>query len=269
MCPRDFQQELGSDLTQVAGLLSQFSAVLAGFAFAGALLVVERFHSDDVLNRPIAALITSFMSLLIATFLYATVAGEEYGSTRAAALNAVTGVIFATGLLMMVNGVTRLLTATRPSIPTGLLKLLVLAVPLTTLAYLDTVTITLISTLDCNLLDLASARFAAIAIATLYFAAVIGWLWWRWDAAPTGLLAWACRPVVQRRYERVVVIAVVATILLAAVVTRLPRDLYFSPLAASLAQAAVAILLTFYTVGLQSHTVSATGPRRVTTQKPE
>jgi hypothetical protein len=253
MCPREFQDALGSDLTEIAGLLSQFSAVLAGFAFAGVLLVLDRFHGDDALTRPVGALIASFMTLLIATFLYATAAGETEGTSRAATINAITGVIFATGLLMMVNGVARMLVAARPTVPTGLLQLLVLAVPLTTIAYLDTLAITLVSTLDCDVLDLASARFAAIATATIYLAGMTVWLWWHWDTEPRGLLAWAGRPEVQARYEQAVVIAVVAFVLLGALVTRLSPQLQFPALLASLGPAAIAALLTVYTAGLQSH----------------
>jgi hypothetical protein len=264
MCPTEFRDALGSDLTEIAGLLSQFSAVLAGFAFAGVLLVLDRFHADESLNRPVGALIASFMTLLIATFLYATVAGETQGTTRAATLNAIAGVIFATGLLMMVNGVTRMLVAARPTVPKGLLQLLVLAVPLTTIAYLDTVTITLVSTLDCDVLDVASARFGAIAVATIYLAAVTAWLWWRWDTEPRGLLAWAREPELQGRYERLVVVSVVAVILLGAVVTRLPPELHFPALLASLGPAAVAALLTIYTAGLQAHVSRVAADARTT-----
>jgi hypothetical protein len=253
MCSREFREALGNDLTEVAGFLSQFSAVLAGFAFAGVLLILDRFYGDDTLTRPVGALIASFMTLLIATFLYATVAGETTTTTRAATLNAVSGAIFATGLLMMVNGVTRMLIATRPTVPTGLLQLLVLAAPLTAITYLDTVTITLVSILDCDVLGVVSLRFGAIAAATIYLAALTGWLWWRWDAPARGLLAWGGKPHVQERYERIVVVSVVAVILLGAVVTRSPRDLHFPALVASLGPAVVAALLTVYTIGLQAH----------------
>jgi hypothetical protein len=261
MCPREFRDALGSDLTEVAGLLSQFSAVLAGFAFAGVLLVLDRFHDDEAMTGPIGSLVASFMTLLIATFLYATVAGETPGTARAAALNAITAVIFATGLLMMINGVTRMLIATRPTTPAGLLQLLVLAVPLTTMAYLDTVTITLVSTLDCDVLGIASVRFAAIALATMYLAVVTAWLWWRWDAEPRGLSGWARQHHVQERYERIVVLAIVIVILLGAVVTRLPRDLDLPALVASLLPAMVAGLLTVYIAALHTRVARPT-PRR-------
>jgi hypothetical protein len=262
MAASTFRDTLGSDVTAIAGLLSQLAGVLAAFSFASVLLVLERFDRDQRLDPSLAAVMSSFMSLLVAAFLYALVAGETDGTPRAYALNGIAGVVFGTGLLMMVNGLTHLLTTTRPTLFAGVVKLLVLAVPLTTLAYLDVAALDLAGALDGERVAVTSARFVVVLVPTLLLAAVVVVLWARWGSPPAPVIEWARRPAVQTRFERIVVLGLVTMIVAAAVVSRLPPDLHFPPTIVSLAPTLIAVALGFYTVGLHGRSVVSSRPAR-------
>jgi len=172
-----YQNSLGSDVTEVAGLLSQLSGLLGAFSFTAVLLLLERFRSDSQLEDALAALMSSFMSLLVAAFLYATVAGESGGTPRAYSLNVVAAIVFSTGLLMMVNGLTHLLTAAWPTVFSGVVQLLVLAVPVTTLAYVDVAVLDLVGAIEGEKVSAGSLYFAMTLIPTLLLAGVVGVIW--------------------------------------------------------------------------------------------
>src|SRR5688572_14325741 len=258
-----YQRSVGSDVTEVASLLSQLAGVLGAFSFTAVLLLLERFRRDSQLEGALAALMSSFMSLLVAAFLYATVAGESGGTPRAYALNVVAAIVIATGLLMMVNGLTHLLTAAWPTVFSGVVKLLVLAVPVTTLAYVDVAVLDLIGAIEGEKVSAGSVYVALALIPTLLLAGVVGVIWARWRALPKAF-AWACGAGVQRAFERTVVLFLVALIVTGALLSRLPEDLALPAVLVSLTPVLFAVALALYTVGLHSRVAPPVGARAAT-----
>jgi hypothetical protein len=109
--------DVGFDFTITAGLHSQLSGVLAAFAFAAltfALQPLQASADQKVLNEnksslahAVTTLLCSFLALVVTTFLFSILAGEDgaTASTRSAAEEALSSAAFAISALMLLYAV--------------------------------------------------------------------------------------------------------------------------------------------------------------------
>jgi hypothetical protein len=100
------------DITAAAALYSALAGILAGFAFAAMVLIIDRHKSerrDLELEGVVVTLLGAFLGLVVSTFLYAVVSGEELTAPRAAILNLLASSAFSISILTLLLGLQRLL----------------------------------------------------------------------------------------------------------------------------------------------------------------
>jgi hypothetical protein len=115
---------LAVEEAQVGSLYSQLTGVLAGFAFAGLVLVItqrlERSSSphsvDRSFERGAVLLFSSFLGLTLTSLGYGVIGGETGNSQRAAIEHVVSGAGFAAATLVLLLAILELI---RPLVPTA------------------------------------------------------------------------------------------------------------------------------------------------------
>jgi hypothetical protein len=121
-----------------AGFHAQLTGILAGLAFASIVLILQ---SSSFAGRGTEAGLLSFFSalltLIIATFLYGTAAGEELIAGRAAIMVFLAGVTSAVAVLELFYGLTWLVRAGGfPNVTEMAARITVLVAPPITFVYL-------------------------------------------------------------------------------------------------------------------------------------
>jgi len=106
------------DITKASGYYSQMAGVLAGFAFAAIILLIQsqplgqpNQQQRANLQKVLISFITAFLGLVITTFLYAVVSGEEVMAPRAMTLGFVSSIAFSIAVLDLFYGVVWLFKA--------------------------------------------------------------------------------------------------------------------------------------------------------------
>jgi hypothetical protein len=90
--------DIGYDVTSSGALLSQLTGVLAAVIFAGVILLIGYKPEEEARRYPsqaIAALSVAFLMLIMASFLFAAVAGDAQRCERANAEDTLAGALFA------------------------------------------------------------------------------------------------------------------------------------------------------------------------------
>jgi len=109
------------DLTKAAGYYSQLASVLSGFAFAAIVFLIQSQRSDREgragegdpdLQNVLISFLTAFIGLILATFLYAVIAGEE-AKVRAMASGFLASIVFSIAVLNLFYGIIWLFHAWR------------------------------------------------------------------------------------------------------------------------------------------------------------
>jgi CDP-diglyceride synthetase len=100
-----------------AGAYSALAALLAGFALASIVVLIEGRRgrsedSKDKIDGALAVFVSALVSLTISTFLYATIVGEERSAPRAAALIYLSSTAFSLAILTLFYGLVLLLAHT-------------------------------------------------------------------------------------------------------------------------------------------------------------
>lgn len=104
------------DITKASGYYSQMAGVLAGFAFAAIIFLIQSQPLGQLnqqlsqqrranLQKVLTCFIAAFLGLVISTFLYAVVSGEEVMAPRAMTLGFLSSIAFSIAVLNLLNGV--------------------------------------------------------------------------------------------------------------------------------------------------------------------
>lgn len=132
------------DEAQVGSLYSQLTGVLAGFAFAGLVLVLtQRLGSPTTsapqsLERATVLLFSSFIGLTFTSLGYAVIGGEEANPQRAAVEHVVSGAGFAAAVLVLFLAILELIRPLVPNVEPFARGIAGTWVPLIAIAYVFT-----------------------------------------------------------------------------------------------------------------------------------
>jgi hypothetical protein len=138
MHPASCTTDLCFDLAKAAGFHAGLAGFLAGVAFAAIVVLLERAAP----GRPgsyagLASFIGALISLIIASFLYGTAAGEELISERTALITLAAGVAWAAGVMSLFYGVAALvLDRVAGPLSEQLGRVIAFALPVVTYFYL-------------------------------------------------------------------------------------------------------------------------------------
>jgi hypothetical protein len=127
---------------EAGALYSQLSGVLAGFSFAGLIvLVTSRLdgskrpqHIEDAMDRSLVLLLASFLGLTITSLGYAVVGGEMNNEV-AGVEHVPAGVAFAVSALLLLLAILELLRVSAEAVADLAHNLIAIAAPLITVVY--------------------------------------------------------------------------------------------------------------------------------------
>ncbi len=138
-------REAAFDNAATAGLYSQLTGVLAGFAFAGLVLIVT--HRLDrggpapagafqrATDSAVALLFSAFVGLVLTSLSYAVIAGETAAFSRAAVEHVVAGAGFGAATMVLLLALLELLTATAPALGGQLRAVAGVILPIVVMVY--------------------------------------------------------------------------------------------------------------------------------------
>jgi hypothetical protein len=133
------------DKPEIAGFYSQLTGVLAGFAFAGLVLVVTELRSSSRTISPEPAsgeqaalrlLFSAFVGLVLTSLAYALVAGEPEDSSRASLQHVIAGAGFGAATLALLLALLELVRSAAPMLAPQLRFVVGRALPLVVMLYL-------------------------------------------------------------------------------------------------------------------------------------
>lgn len=246
----------------VAGSLSAFSGILAGFSFAAIVLLVGDGKRRENRHGPIRAFCTSLVLLVLSSFLYGQVSGEVATGTRALTTNCLAGFTVAAGTFALFYGVVRLLAGVEPKSAAYMARMTVaITVPITAL-FLSLAVLDLVGHIRCQNSALTGQFWLiVVAIGALFMLLIVQQL--RWDEPiilPANLV---------RHLEAISVplggVLVIIVVLLTAVVNTQSPNLYFSPWVPASLLAIATVPLAGVAWKFQQLAAEATDPTDCTT----
>lgn len=136
------------DPVQASSAYSALAGILAGFAFAAIFLLLDRYakrsvetstETEDVyVAQALGVFVTAFIGLLISTFLFAALGGEQGVYERSAALVYLAGLAFAPAIAQLFLGLVLLTRAQAQPVIRSVMNVVVGGVvPLVTLLFLS------------------------------------------------------------------------------------------------------------------------------------
>ena len=130
------------DNLAIAGLYSQLTGVLAGFAFAGLLLILTHQlehartgESSTRLTTAMRLLLSAFVGLVLASLSYALISGEQQGDPMASLEHVIAGTGFGVATMLLLLAVLELVGETAPTLQAQVQILAGIALPVVVLLY--------------------------------------------------------------------------------------------------------------------------------------